>query len=788
MRITFLRVIALVAGMSALTALLPGRPTAPLPEPITSPIGVLVTDHVVVELAGTPAEAGLDAGQLEHLFDNWYKLFVQTGESVEGVQLALERRAGVLGVYPDYIVTVPRPTFIEADSLGWQTRTTPNDPLFGLQWHMSDIQAEAAWNATEGQGVVVAVVDSGVASDGPDGFCRPLHSEFNAITNQAGAGRAYDDDGHGTHVAGTIAQCTRNNTGVAGLAYEARVMAVKVLDSTGSGSYADVAQGINWAADNGADVINLSLGSSCSTAWPTCSTSVVNAALANAAAADVVVVAAAGNSSLGTVGFPANHPDAMAIMATETRRLRAYYSNYGSALSMAAPGGDTTANRNGDAYVDGVLQETVLPSWGYFFYQGTSMASPHVAGAATLLRACVPEASRSDVRNALEQSALDLGSSGFDNVFGNGYLQVYDALAELATAFGRDVDNGCALTGTPVDCYSLTINVNGQGAVNPSPASNCAGGKYQDGTQVTLTAQPDSGWTFDQWSGAASGSNPTTSVNMTRNRNVTATFESVAPPPPPPSTADEIHLSTLANASAGGLSFRDEDIVAYSEQNGWSLLFDGSDVGLNRSDINAFAWLPDGTLLLSVDKPVSGLPGLGGTVDDGDIVRFTPSSLGNSTAGSYEMYFDGSDVGVSARAEDIDALAVLPNGDLLISTLGALKVSGLTAADEDIARFSPASLGNNTAGSWSLHLDVSDISSGIKDVFSLSAGSNGVYALTANRNFSAGSVSVRPLDIFGCTPTSFGSNTTCGSPQLLLNGTAAGLTSATIDGVAIITP
>lgn len=304
---------------------------------------------------------------------------------------------------------------------------TPNDPLYGYQWHMDRIQAPQAWDLPggDGLGVTVAVLDTGLAGGGQDtpSCVVPGRDTVNNDNDPA------DGDGHGTHVSGTIAQATNNVTGVAGVAHGSCIMPVKVLGDDGSGSFADIADGIYHAVDNGALVINMSLGTNAR--YGITNDPVMDPALDYAYANGVTVVAAAGNDgNRRNVSYPAAYPSVIAVGATDLRDQLAPYSNRGRLLDMVAPGGDTSRDDNGDQYGDGVLQETRYNgAWGYYFFQGTSMASPHVAGAAAALIASGVATSPDDVRDRLTATAKDLGDPGVDKTYGHGLLQLHDALS-----------------------------------------------------------------------------------------------------------------------------------------------------------------------------------------------------------------------------------------------------------------------------------------------------------------------------------------------------------------------
>jgi serine protease len=250
----------------------------------------------------------------------------------------------------------------------------PDDPLYASkQWHLKRVGAETAWSYTCGQGITVAVIDTGVACFDKGPFTRGTdlagtrcEGGWNFVDDNA---EAADDHGHGTHVAGTIAQTTHNGVGTAGLAYCATLMPVKVLSRQGFGTVANVAEGIRFAADNGAQVINMSLGGPIKSG-------ILEDAVAHALSRGVLIVAAAGNSGK-SVGWPAAYPGVVAVSATDDKDKIAWFSSRGPQVAIAAPG-------------VAITQQTVCNGGKdkcevFGTFNGTSMAAPHVAGVAAMI-------------------------------------------------------------------------------------------------------------------------------------------------------------------------------------------------------------------------------------------------------------------------------------------------------------------------------------------------------------------------------------------------------------------
>jgi serine protease len=328
--------------------------------------------------------------------DGLYRIEFDSADDARRAALELRRNPAVESVDWDAPATLPPDEMFDAqaagppsvaceggssdegDSAETEHKGFPDDPCYKYQWHLRQVGLPAAWKMGQGEGVVVAVIDTGVTQV-PDLRGTEFVPGYNFVANNKNAA---DDHGHGTHVAGTIAQATNNKLGVAGVAFAAKIMPLKVLSAQGSGSMGAIAQAIRYAADNGAKVINMSLGGPLPV-------SPIRNAVKYAHDKGVVVVAAAGNDGRGRVSYPARYPEVVAVAATQFDETTTFYSNWGKEIDIAAPGGNVRVDQNGDGKPDGVLQNTVVPGniskTDYLWFMGTSMASPHAAGVAALV-------------------------------------------------------------------------------------------------------------------------------------------------------------------------------------------------------------------------------------------------------------------------------------------------------------------------------------------------------------------------------------------------------------------
>ncbi|MCG3211033.1 MAG: hypothetical protein FOGNACKC_04670 [Anaerolineae bacterium] len=329
-----------------------------------------------------------------------------------------------------------------------QAFETPNDPGFGSQWGMTKIEAPSAWNISHGSAAItIAVIDTGVDLDHPDLAgklwvntdeipANGLDDDFNGYIDDVNGYDFYnldafpdDDNSHGSHVAGIAAAATNNGVGVAGVSWGAKIMALKALNYNGNGSTADLAEAVYYAVDNGAKVINMSLGIPW-TSWP-CNYPDIETAFTYAVNHNVLLVVAAGNDGKYGVSCPGAYDQAMAVGSTDSSDNRSSFSNYGPRLDIAAPG------------------SSIYSTWSNGTYgtkSGTSMATPHVAGLAALVWGMAPNMTAAQVRQAIESTADDLGPPGWDIYYGYGRINAFAALKPFA-ALTLSTANGSPLSG-----------------------------------------------------------------------------------------------------------------------------------------------------------------------------------------------------------------------------------------------------------------------------------------------------------------------------------------------------
>jgi serine protease len=390
----------------------------------------------------------------------------------EAAQIAAEmaKLDGVVYAEPDLIKTVDG----RAQRLLLNPELTPNDTRFNEQWHYQytantseGLNLVNAWNIYTGStSTIVAVIDTGilnhndlagktvagydfiadtfVANDGDGRDNNPADPGDWIVANECGYPHsAQDSSWHGTHVAGTIGAATNNNLGVAGVNWNARILPVRVLGKCG-GYTSDIVDGMRWSAGlavtgvpanaNPADVLNLSLGGSGS-----CSTTEQNAINAVVTAGSVVVVAA-GNDNANAANYsPASCNNVITVASNDRTGDRAFYSNFGSVVEVTAPGGETTVSTNGILSTLDTGTTTPANSHSYAFYQGTSMATPHVAGLASLIMGLRPGYTPEQVLTLLQNTARVFpgGSSCNTSICGDGIVDAYQALSNIDSVSDR---------------------------------------------------------------------------------------------------------------------------------------------------------------------------------------------------------------------------------------------------------------------------------------------------------------------------------------------------------------
>lgn len=382
----------------------PEGPTAVGEPPAFVPGEVLVRYREQVSEAAMLAAAGGEGFALIASLPEagLLRLAVPLGQESQAIQ-KLQANPMVAYVGPNYLA---------------HATADPNDPSWPKQWNLVRIGMSSVWGEVlANPGLVIAVLDSGVALQHPD-LAPSLVPGYDFVNGDA---EPADDFGHGTHVAGIAAAVTNNGIGVAGVAGGARILPCKVLDGNGTGTYYDIIQGIYYARDHGARVINLSLGGQADD--PN-----LRAAVRAARTAGILVVASTGNNG-GALLYPAAYLETLAVAATDSSDRRASYSNYGTGVDLAAPGGTAS---------EGVY--STLPAAGYGSKYGTSMAAPHVSGVAALIWSAKPDLLVTQVEQILVETCAKVGGmaypGGRNDYLGYGRLDAWAAILRVRQMTG----------------------------------------------------------------------------------------------------------------------------------------------------------------------------------------------------------------------------------------------------------------------------------------------------------------------------------------------------------------
>ena len=417
----------------------------------------------------------------------------------------------------------------------------PDDQLYPSQWHYNSINLPLAWDVSTGSAdVIVAIVDTGVLLSHPDldGQLVPGY-DFISSPARAGDGDGIDGDPndagdrafggsssfHGTHVAGTVAAESDNTIGTAGVAWNARIMPLRALGIEGGTTF-DVLQAIRFAAGlnndsntlpaRRADIINLSLGSPFSS-------QIEQDTINEARAAGVIIIAAAGNEATSVPSYPAAYSGVVSVSATTITNSLAGYSNTGATIDIAAPGGNTATDINGDGLGDGVIStmgndgNSGPVEFGWDILNGTSMAAPHVAGVAALMKAVHPNLTPAQFDSALQAGELsdDLGTTGRDDRFGHGLINAQKAIVRATSlASGQGADPGPVLSAT-----LSTLNFGSTTTTLPLTLLNIGTGSIQ-----VNSITPSESWLTVSNTNVASSGIGTYSVNINRSGLADGTY------------------------------------------------------------------------------------------------------------------------------------------------------------------------------------------------------------------------------------------------------------------------
>jgi subtilisin family serine protease len=459
----------------------------------------------------------------------------------------------------------PKVKFAELDQLAHPDSTT-NDPLLASEWHLSKIGAPNAWNTSTGAGTIVAILDTGIDPTHPD-LVAQLVPGWNFYNNNSDTS---DVHGHGTAVAGAAAAASNNATGVASVAWGARLMPVRIADANAYAYWSTVAQGLTWAADQGARVANISYGG-------VAASSTVQSAAQYMRNKGGVVAVSAGNNAKDEGIAPTD--TMIVVSATDSTDARASWSSWGTFVDLAAPGVRIYTTSRGGSYGN---------------WSGTSLASPIVAGVAALIKAKRPDFTAAQIESSLFSSAVDLGSVGKDSTFGFGRVNAEAALAAIASSPADTTAPTAAITSPTGGTISGSVSIN----VN---ASDNVGVMRVDlkvnGTVVTSDTTAPFGFAWNSTS-VANGAVTLVAVaydgagNIGNSAPVTVTVSNGAPPVTADTTPPAVSITNPANGSRIGT--KPVTVTASASDSGGlsmvKLLIDGVVVASGNASSLSYKW------------------------------------------------------------------------------------------------------------------------------------------------------------------------------------------------------
>jgi subtilisin family serine protease len=434
--------------------------------------------------------------------------------------------------------------------------TVPNDPSFNKQWAHTWIDSPAAWDVSTGSAAVtVAILDTGIDPAHPD-LTGKIVAGYDFV---GGDSNPRDENGHGTHVAGIAAAMTNNGVGVAGVDWQAQIMPVRILDREGGGYVSEMVSGIDWARDHGADVVNLSLGG------PFYNAS-AQIAINQAYSSGVLVVASMGNRGDGTTLYPAAYNHVLAVAATDRFDSRTAYSSYGNHCDVAAPGGYMTYYHDSGGIYSTLptypVYMTTVESFynNYDYVMGTSQAAPYVSGLAALLWSVAPTLSPDEVEAAIETTAVDKGTPGWDPYYGHGRIDAAAALEPYGAPQAPVLDainNGGANDyvvdwSEPARADSYTLQEDDYPSF-PSPTTLYNGSV----SQFSITGQEGGTWYYRVRASNSQGDSPWSNVRLVHVRPKPPSLDPISNP----GNEDEYQITWSPSVSASGYELQQKSSV-----------------------------------------------------------------------------------------------------------------------------------------------------------------------------------------------------------------------------------